>query len=88
MNKANKIDARYSVAQAIQRNWQGYLHSFLNKQQFFGIVRKGHYLYKNGATKCLVVLLFNGKVGDVNIYSVILVTNSYGDSWNSSCEKY
>ena len=44
MNKANKIDARYSVAQAIQRNWQGYLHS-LNKQQFFGIVRKGHYLY-------------------------------------------
>ena len=43
MNKANKIDARYSVAQAIQRNWQGYLRS-LNKQQFFGIVRKGHYL--------------------------------------------
>ena len=43
MNKANKIDARYSVAQAIQRNWQGYLCS-LNKQQFFGIVRKGHYL--------------------------------------------
>ena len=39
MNKANKIDARYSVAQAIQRNWQGYLCS-LNKQQFFGIVRK------------------------------------------------
>ena len=26
-----------------------------------------------------VVLLFNGKVGDVNIYSVILVRNSYGD---------
>ena len=26
MNKANKIDARYSVGQAIQRNWQGYLH--------------------------------------------------------------
>ena len=43
MNKANKIDARYSVAQAMQRNWQGYLCS-LNKQQFFGIVRKGHYL--------------------------------------------
>ena len=43
MNKANKIDARYSVTQAIQRNWQGYLRS-LNKQQFFGIVRKGHYL--------------------------------------------
>ena len=43
MNKANKIDARYSVAQAIQRNWQGYLRS-LNKQQFFGIVRKGHTL--------------------------------------------
>ena len=37
MNKANKIDARYSVAQAKQRNWQGYLRS-LNKQQFFGIV--------------------------------------------------
>ena len=32
-----------SVAQAIQRNWQGYLRS-LNKQQFFGIARKGHYL--------------------------------------------
>ena len=43
MNKANKIDARYSVSQVIQRNWQGYLHS-LNKQQFFGIVRKGHYM--------------------------------------------
>ena len=43
MNKANKIDARYSVTQAIQRNWQRYLRS-LNKQQFFGIVRKGHYL--------------------------------------------
>ena len=26
-----------------------------------------------------VILLFNGKVGDVNIYSVILVRNSYGD---------
>ena len=25
-----------------------------------------------------MVLLFNGKVGDVNIYSVILDTNSYG----------
>ena len=34
------------------------------------------------------VLLFNGKVGDVNTYSVILVTNSYGESWDSSCEKY
>ena len=43
MNKANKIDARYSVAQPIQRNWEGYLCS-LNKQQFSGIVRKGHYL--------------------------------------------
>ena len=43
MNKANRIDARYTVVQAIQRNWQGYLRS-LNKQQFFGIVRKGHYL--------------------------------------------
>jgi len=35
-----------------------------------------------------VVLLFNGKVGDVNIYSVILVTNSYRESWDLSCEKY
>ena len=94
MNKANKIDARYSVAQAIQRNWQGYLRS-LNKQQFFGIVRKGHYLsiFKELSTRMVqqnawVVLLFNGKVGDVNIYSVILVTNSYGESWDSSCEKY
>ena len=32
MNKANRIDARYTVVQAIQRNWQGYLRS-LNKQQ-------------------------------------------------------
>ena len=83
MNKANKIDARYSVAQAIQRNWQGYLRS-LNKQQFFGIVRKGHYqsIFKELSTRMVqqnawVVLLFNGKVGDVNTYSVILVTNSY-----------
>ena len=43
MNKANRIDARYTVVQAIQRNWQEHLHS-LNKQQFFGIVRKGHYM--------------------------------------------
>ena len=35
--QANRIDARYTVVQAIQRNWQGYLRS-LNKQQFFGIV--------------------------------------------------
>ena len=34
-----------------------------------------------------VVLLFNGKVREVNIYSVILVTNSYDESWDSSCEK-
>ena len=94
MNKANKIDARYSVAQAIQRNWQGYLRS-LNKQQFFGIVRKGRYLsiLKELTTRMVqqnfsAVLLFNGKVGDVNTYSVILVTNSYGESWDSSCEKY
>ena len=68
MNKANKIDARYSVAQAIQRNWQGYLRS-LNKQQFFGIVRKGHTLivyfhrvkFKNGATKCLGGIAFQLK---------------------------
>ena len=35
-----------------------------------------------------VILLFNGKVGDVNIYSLVLATNSYGESWDSSCEKY
>ena len=94
MNKANRIDARYTVVQAIQRNWQGHLRS-LNKQQFFGIVRKGHYLFtfKELTTRMVqqnvwVVLLFNGKVGDMNIYSVILVTNSYGESWDSSCEKY
>ena len=43
MNKADRIDARYTVVQAIQGKWQGYLRS-LNKQQFFGIVGKGHYL--------------------------------------------
>ena len=42
--------------------------------------------YKNGATECLGGIAFDGKVGDVNIYSVILVTNSYGQSWDSSCE--
>ena len=72
---------------SIQRKWQGYLCS-LNKQQFFGIVRKGHYVYisKEFSARMVrqnawVVLLFNEKVGDVNIYiyihSVILVTNSY-----------
>ena len=88
------LQCRYSVAQAIQRNWQAYLCS-LNKQQFFGIVRKGHYLciFKELSTGMVqqnawVVLLFNGKVGDVNIYSVVLVKNSYGESWDSSCEKY
>ena len=67
MNKANKIDARYSVAQAIQKSWQGYLHS-LNKQQFFGIARKRTLLvyfqrvkYKNGATKCLGGIAFQWK---------------------------
>ena len=35
-----------------------------------------------------VVLLFNGKVGEVDMYSVILVTENYGESWDSSCEKY
>ena len=35
-----------------------------------------------------VILLFNGKVGDVNIYLLVLATNSYGESWDSSCEKY
>ena len=80
------------TAQAVQRNWQGYLHS-LNKQQFFGIVRKGHYLsiFKELSTRMVqqnaqVILLFNGKVGDVNIYSVVLATNSYGESWDLSCE--
>ena len=94
MNKANKIDVRYSVAQAIQRNWQGYLHS-LNKQQFFRIVGKGHYLsiFKELSSRMVqqnawVVLLFSGKVGDVNIYSVIFVTNSFDESWDSSCEKH
>ena len=68
MNKANKIDARYSVAQPIQRNWEGYLCS-LNKQQFSGIVRKGHYLciFRELSTRIVqqnpwVVLLFNGKI--------------------------
>ena len=67
MNKENKIVARCTVAKAIQRNWQGYLRS-LDKQQFFGIVRKGHYLYifkefryKNGATKCLGCTAFQRK---------------------------
>ena len=97
MNKANKIYAtmyRFSIAQAIQRNWQAYL-CILNKQQFFGIVRKGHYssIFKELSTRMVqqnawVVLLFNGKVGDVNMYSVIWVKNSYGESWYSSCEKY
>ena len=71
MNKANRIDARYTVVQAIQRNWQGYLRS-LNTQQFFGIVRKGHYLsiFKELTTRMVqqnawTVLLFNGNVGGV-----------------------
>ena len=90
----NRIGARYTVVQAIQRNGQGYRRS-LNKQQFLGIVRKGDYLsiFKELTTRMVqqnpwVVLLFNGKVGDVNIYSVILVTNSYRESSDSSCEKY
>ena len=88
------LQCRYSVAQAIQRHWQAYL-CILNKQQFFGIFRKGHYssIFKELSTRMVqrnawVVLLFNGKVGDVNIYSVILVKNIYGGSWDSSCEKY
>ena len=67
------LQCRYSVAQAIQRNWQAYL-CILNKQQFFGIFRKGHYssIFKELSTRMVqqnawVVLLFNGKVGDVNI---------------------
>ena len=62
---------------SIQRKWQGYLCS-LNKQQFFGIVRKGHYVYisKEFSARMVrqnawVVLLFNEKVGDVNIYIYI-----------------
>ena len=59
----------------------GYLNPALNNPtQFFGIVRKGHYLYIfKELTTIMVqqnvwaVLLFNGKVEDVNIYSVILV---------------
>ena len=63
MNKANKIDARYGVAQAIQRNWQGYLRS-LNKQQFFGIVRKGHYLsiFRELST---TMVQQNARLGDI-----------------------
>ena len=67
----------------------------LNKQQFFGIVGKGHYLsiFKELSIRMVqqnawVVLLFNGKAEDANIYSVVLVTNSHGESWDSSCEKY
>ena len=63
------LQCRYSVAQAIQRN-----KCILNKQQFFGIFRKGHYssIFKELSTRMVqqnawVVLLFNGKVGDVNI---------------------
>ena len=62
----------------------------LNKQQFFGIVTNGHYLFifKELSTRMVqrnawVVLLFNGKVEDV-----VLVTNRYGESWDLSCEKY
>ena len=94
MNKANKINARYSVTQAIQRNWQGCLHS-LNKQQFFGIVRKGYYLsiFKELSTRMVqqnawVILLFNGKVGDVNIYSVVWLQIVMVSPQDSSCEKY
>ena len=107
MNKANKINARYSqIQQAIQRNWQGYLRR-LNKQQEEPLLLlsitvlwdcpKGHYLYifKQFSTRMVqqnawVVLLFNGKVGEVNIFSDYgsVVTNSYGGSWDSSSEKY
>jgi len=57
---------------SIQRKWQGYLCS-LNKQQFFGIVRKGHYvrvyISKEFSARMVrqnawVILLFNEKVWD------------------------
>ena len=49
------LQCRCSVAQAIQRNWQAYLCS-LNKQQFFGIVRKGHYssIFKELSTRMVL----------------------------------
>ena len=49
------LQCRCSVAQAIQRNWQAYLCS-LNKQQFLGIVRKGHYssIFKELSTRMVL----------------------------------
>ena len=69
MNKANKIDARYSVSQPMQRNWQGYLHS-LNKQQFFEIVREGHYLsiFKGRSTR---MVQENASIQDAEVNKVI-----------------
>ena len=76
------LQCRYSVAQAIQRNWQAYL-CILNKQQFFGIFRKGHYssIFKELSTRMVQQMVFEYN-------SVILVKNSYDESWDSSCEKY
>ena len=69
MNKANKIDARYSVAQAIQRNWQGYKKSAQLKlttvlwdcQKRTLLVYFQRVKYKNGATKCLGGIAFQWK---------------------------
>ena len=80
---------------SIQRKWQGYLCS-LNKQQFFGIVRKGHYvifpksLVQEWCDKMLGWYCFSMKKLETWIYihSVILDKNSYGECWDSSCEKY
>ena len=59
MNKANKIDARNSVAQAIQRNWQGYLRSHVGDKNNVRIKVYPHALlldgwkgYGNDLSKC------------------------------------
>ena len=46
--------------------------------------------YKNVATNCLGSIAFQWKSWRLEyIFSaVILVTNGYGKSWDSSCEKY
>ena len=44
--------------------------------------------YKNGATKCLGGIAFQWKSWRREYNSVILVKNSYDESWDSSCEKY
>ena len=64
MNEANKIDARYSVAQAIQETGQDICVA-KNIQQFFGIRTLLVYFqrvkYTNGATKCLGGIAFQWK---------------------------